>query len=306
MAQMGSHLVTAGGKRPGRCSPSPRRRPWRAMPGADRRGRQGRRDPRWRVGGAGAGGLAVPRRRDRRSGDPPGRRERQRPLGQPQGDPRRRLPARQGLGDRRRPRHRGRRPARRHHRPALRGRGARAAPRLRPDPHRGVLPHGHRGQDGRAVRHRLPGRRDRRRPAPRAIDQLTEFGRRYGMAFQIVDDVLDVIATDEQLGKPAGHDIAEGIYNLPVLHALEELGGDLGVLLGGPIDGADLDTARRLVAHLRGVDRSHRPRPQLHRRRHRGRRARSATPRRGGARPAPPRTSSSTSKPVPRRVHAPG
>ena len=35
------------------------------------------------------------------------------------------------------------------------------------------------------------------------------------MAFQVVDDVLDVVATDEQLGKPAGHDIAEGIYNLP-------------------------------------------------------------------------------------------
>jgi heptaprenyl diphosphate synthase len=92
---------------------------------------------------------------------------------------------------------------------------------------------------------------------PRAqIDQLTEFGRLYGMAFQIVDDVLDVIATDEQLGKPAGHDIAEGIYNLPVLHALEELGGDLGVLLGGPIDGSDLDTARRLVRTSTGVDRS--------------------------------------------------
>jgi heptaprenyl diphosphate synthase len=88
------------------------------------------------------------------------------------------------------------------------------------------------------------------------IDQLTQFGRLYGMAFQIVDDVLDVIATDEQLGKPAGHDIAEGIYNLPVLHALEELGGDLGTLLGGPIDGADLDTARRLVKTSGGVDRS--------------------------------------------------
>ena len=74
------------------------------------------------------------------------------------------------------------------------------------------------------------------------IDQLTDFGHHYGMAFQIVDDVLDVIATDEQLGKPAGHDIAEGIYNLPVLHALEELGGDLGTLLGGPIDDEeDLD-----------------------------------------------------------------
>ena len=88
------------------------------------------------------------------------------------------------------------------------------------------------------------------------IDQLTEFGRLYGMAFQIVDDVLDVIATDEQLGKPAGHDIAEGIYNLPVLHALEELGGDLGTLLGGPIDGADLEAARRLVKASTGVDRS--------------------------------------------------
>ena len=92
--------------------------------------------------------------------------------------------------------------------------------------------------------------RDQHRPAHRAS------GSRYGMAFQIVDDVLDVIATDEQLGKPAGHDIAEGIYNLPVLHALEELGGDLGTLLGGPIDGADLDTARRLVRTSDGVDRS--------------------------------------------------
>ena len=88
------------------------------------------------------------------------------------------------------------------------------------------------------------------------IDHLTDFGLRYGMAFQIVDDVLDVIATDEQLGKPAGHDIAEGIYNLPVLHALDELGGDLGTLLGGPIDGADLDTARRLVRTSTGVEKS--------------------------------------------------
>lgn len=88
------------------------------------------------------------------------------------------------------------------------------------------------------------------------IDQLTEFGRLYGMAFQIVDDVLDVIATDEQLGKPAGHDIAEGIYNLPVIHALDELGGDLATLLGGPISGDDLDIARRLVRTSDGVDRS--------------------------------------------------
>jgi heptaprenyl diphosphate synthase len=92
-------------------------------------------------------------------------------------------------------------------------------------------------------------------PRP-TIELLTTFGQRYGMAFQVIDDVLDVIATDAQLGKPAGHDIVEGIYNLPVLYALEEIGPDLAVLLGGPIEGGDLDSARRLVRASTGVDRA--------------------------------------------------
>jgi geranylgeranyl pyrophosphate synthase len=92
-------------------------------------------------------------------------------------------------------------------------------------------------------------------PRP-TIDLLTDFGLRYGMAFQIIDDVLDVIATDAQLGKPAGHDIVEGIYNLPVLYALEEVGPDLAVLLGGPIHGGDLDSARRLIRGSSGVERA--------------------------------------------------
>src|SRR5690606_30461490 len=73
---------------------------------------------------------------------------------------------------------------------------------------------------------------------PRAdIDRLTEFGQRYGMAFQVVDDILDVIATEEELGKPAGHDIAEGIYNLPVRRALQgPHGEELRALLGRPIE----------------------------------------------------------------------
>ena len=121
----------------------------------------------------------------------------------------------------------------------------------------------------------------RRRPAPRpASTSSPSFGRHYGMAFQIVDDVLDVIATDEQLGKPAGHDIAEGIYNLPVLHALEELGGDLGTLLGGPIDGADLDTRAPPRQDERRRRPQHRPGPPLHRRRGRRRWPPSTAPRR--------------------------
>ena len=65
-----------------------------------------------------------------------------------------------------------------------------------------------------------------------ATDQLTEFGRLYGMAFQVVDDILDVIATDEQLGKPAGKDMIEGVYSLPVILALRsDRGAQLRELL---------------------------------------------------------------------------
>ena len=52
------------------------------------------------------------------------------------------------------------------------------------------------------------------------IDAVTEYGNAYGMVFQIVDDVLDLTATAEQLGKPAGHDMEEGVYTLPVLRTL--------------------------------------------------------------------------------------
>ena len=84
---------------------------------------------------------------------------------------------------------------------------------------------------------------------PRAdIDRLTEFGRLYGMAFQVVDDILDVVATSEQLGKPAGNDLVEGIYTLPVLHTLEgPQGEELRDILGAPLSDDQRDAARNIV-----------------------------------------------------------
>jgi heptaprenyl diphosphate synthase len=86
-------------------------------------------------------------------------------------------------------------------------------------------------------------------PRP-VIDELTQFGHRYGMAFQIVDDILDVVATDEELGKPSGHDLIEGVYTLPVIRVLASGGPDadrLGELLGQPLGGAQLAEARAIV-----------------------------------------------------------
>ena len=85
---------------------------------------------------------------------------------------------------------------------------------------------------------------------PRAdVDSLTTFGHRFGMGFQVVDDILDVVATDEELGKPAGNDLAEGIYTFPAIRALQHpaVGDELGDLLGRPLDRSSVERARALV-----------------------------------------------------------
>lgn len=90
----------------------------------------------------------------------------------------------------------------------------------------------------------------------RSVDALTEFGTAFGMAFQIADDVLDLTASDADLGKPAGHDLVEGVYTLPVIATLAAGGAaaaELGDLLGRPIDGPELDKALSIVRSNNGV-----------------------------------------------------
>ena len=53
-----------------------------------------------------------------------------------------------------------------------------------------------------------------------AAAKLAAYGHAIGMAFQITDDLLDILETSEQIGKPAGNDIRQGIVTLPVLRAL--------------------------------------------------------------------------------------
>ena len=58
-------------------------------------------------------------------------------------------------------------------------------------------------------------------PASPHEDSLGEYGRNLGLAFQIVDDVLDLTASGDVLGKPTASDLREGKATLAVIHALE-------------------------------------------------------------------------------------
>ena len=53
------------------------------------------------------------------------------------------------------------------------------------------------------------------------INSLSDYSYNLGMAFQIVDDILDFMATEEQVGKPVGSDLSHGIMTLPAIIALE-------------------------------------------------------------------------------------
>ena len=75
------------------------------------------------------------------------------------------------------------------------------------------------------------------------------------MVFQIRDDILDITATDGQLQKPAGQDLAEGIYTLPALVALDDpdAGPGLRALLGAPLAQPERDKARDIVMESEGI-----------------------------------------------------
>ncbi|HEY3703368.1 MAG TPA: polyprenyl synthetase family protein [Acidimicrobiales bacterium] len=89
----------------------------------------------------------------------------------------------------------------------------------------------------------------------RQVDALTTFGECFGMVFQIRDDILDVVATEEELGKGVGQDMERGVYTLPVLRTLGDtgVGPELRSLLGRPLDRSQRDKARDMVATSGGI-----------------------------------------------------
>jgi geranylgeranyl pyrophosphate synthase len=88
------------------------------------------------------------------------------------------------------------------------------------------------------------------------IEALRRFGWELGTAFQIVDDVLDLMGDEAQMGKPAGSDLRQGLVTLPVICYLERGGDDaiISVVLTGQPDEARVEAAVEAVRASGGVE----------------------------------------------------
>lgn len=82
------------------------------------------------------------------------------------------------------------------------------------------------------------------------VRALRECGRQLGMAFQIVDDVLDFVGDTQHLGKPVGADLRQGIATLPVYYYLQNGGRESLVEMALDRDRADQPARDQAVDEL--------------------------------------------------------
>ena len=77
------------------------------------------------------------------------------------------------------------------------------------------------------------------------VRELRQFGSDLGMAFQVIDDVLDLRESSEQLGKPAGNDLRQGVVTVPVMRYAASLAEDAPqrAIIAGIVDGEITDQA---------------------------------------------------------------
>ncbi len=95
------------------------------------------------------------------------------------------------------------------------------------------------------------------------VQLAARFGGYYGIAFQIKDDLLDIMESADTTGKPAGNDLKEGVITLPVILAatvdssvMKKLEGILSVPGGKKVSKRDLLQMVSLVRNTEGIDKT--------------------------------------------------
>ncbi len=95
--------------------------------------------------------------------------------------------------------------------------------------------------------------------SPAREEALHDFGMDLGTAFQLIDDTLDYVSSEEQFGKSIGHDLKEGKVTLPLIHTLRQCSASerrviADVLLCDTLEDEDFRTVISLVRSYGGID----------------------------------------------------
>jgi heptaprenyl diphosphate synthase len=96
----------------------------------------------------------------------------------------------------------------------------------------------------------------------KVVQRLRRAGYGIGMAFQIIDDILDFESSVGIMGKPVGKDVKEGLCTLPLIYALRENRAAMESLLArsrterSKLDQGSIDRIVGLTAELGGIDRA--------------------------------------------------
>ncbi|GFQ07743.1 solanesyl diphosphate synthase 3 chloroplastic/mitochondrial [Phtheirospermum japonicum] len=92
---------------------------------------------------------------------------------------------------------------------------------------------------------------------PQEVSTLAyEYGKNLGLAFQLIDDILDFTGTSTSLGKGSLSDIRQGIITAPILFAMEEFPELRTVVDQGFDDSANVDLALQYLGKSRGIERA--------------------------------------------------
>nr|YP_009739122.1 Prenyl transferase [Palmaria decipiens]QIC19561.1 Prenyl transferase [Palmaria decipiens] len=90
----------------------------------------------------------------------------------------------------------------------------------------------------------------------REQDKCYLYGKHLGLAFQIVDDILDIIGNPDELGKPSGSDLINGNLTAPILFALTE-SPELQNLIDNEFEGeSDVGQAINLISKTQGINKA--------------------------------------------------
>ncbi|TFH37205.1 MAG: polyprenyl synthetase family protein [Anaerolineales bacterium] len=89
---------------------------------------------------------------------------------------------------------------------------------------------------------------------PDTIEAMKRFGYYIGMAFQIVDDILDFTGNPNDVGKPVGNDIRQGLITLPALYFLEKHPDRVRMMNQIDTSSFSEEQIERLISEIRGSD----------------------------------------------------